>query len=237
MYYYIEPMAEADIGHVQQIERVSFHTSWLSSTYRRELRSPSTNRYIVARASTNPPLPPHEKQPDVPETPARGGLFGMLLGGMFRSNGSEPIHASYNPIVGYGGIWRTVDDAHITVIAVDPHQRGHGLGELLLNGLIDQALDIQASMLTLEVRISNVIAQNLYRKYGFYVAGTRPRYYTDNGEDALIMWTHSIRTPEYRARLGDLRRRLFARLRTQVEAPTAQHADHEIGLHQTGSGL
>ncbi len=237
MYYFIEPMVEADIGQVQQIERISFHTAWLSNTYRRELRSPSTNRYIVARASAVPPSPHREKEHDTSEVPARGGLFGMLLSGLFHANEANNIQNGYAPIVGYAGVWRSLDDAHITVIAVEPDQRGYGLGELLLNGLIDQALDMQASMLTLEVRISNVIAQGLYRKYGFYVAGTRPRYYTDNGEDALIMWTHSIRTPEYRARLGDLRRRLFARLRTQVEAPAAPHADYELGLRQSGTGL
>ena len=109
-----------------------------------------------------------------------------------------------------------MEDAHITTIATDPQHRGFGVGELLLNGLIDAAYDLHAQMLTLEVRVSNSVAQRLYVKYGFQPAGTRPRYYTDNGEDALIMWTESIHTPEYRSRLSELRRHLSARLQTQA---------------------
>ncbi len=92
------------------------------------------------------------------------------------------------------------------------------MGELLLNGLIDAAYELRAKMLTLEVRVSNAVAQRLYVKYGFQPAGTRPRYYTDNSEDALIMWTESIDTPEYQSRLSELRRQLYARLQRQVAA-------------------
>jgi ribosomal-protein-alanine N-acetyltransferase len=94
--------------------------------------------------------------------------------------------------------------------------RGHGVGELLLNTLIDHAYELQAQTITLEVRVSNTVAQKLYLKYGFQPAGTRPRYYTDNGEDALIMWTDPIDTPTYKARLSELRRQLYARLQRQT---------------------
>ena len=74
-------------------------------------------------------------------------------------------------------------------------------------------------MLTLEVRVSNLVAQQLYLKYGFRASGTRPRYYTDNGEDALIMWTESVRAAAYQERLRRLRELLFARLREEAGAP------------------
>lgn len=213
MYYFIEPMTEEDIGQVQAVEQASFTTPWSASTYRRELRNPSSSRYIVARASTTPPPP---RRTDPPPPPRRNGFLGMLLSSLFANNEATPV--TY-PLIGYGGLWLTVDDAHVTTIAVAPEYRGQGIGELLLNGLIDQAFDLQARMLTLEVRVSNVVAQNLYLKYGFQPAGKRPRYYTDNGEDALIMWTESIQTPEYQERLSELRRQLFARLRAQAENP------------------
>jgi [ribosomal protein S18]-alanine N-acetyltransferase len=236
VYYFIEPMVEADISQVQQVEQQSFSTSWSSTTFRRELRSPDTCRYAVARASLTPP-PPQQRPRQT--TPGRSGLLGALFPGLFGAAvlPDDPDYAY--PVVGYGGIWLTVDDAHITTIAVAPQYRGQGLGELLLNGLIDQALDLQAAVMTLEVRVSNVVAQNLYAKYSFQVVGRRPRYYTDNGEDALIMTTDPIRTPEYRALLSELRRKLFARLRHQAEAEVAVPAGTrpETGAQQQGTAF
>ena len=143
----------------------------------------------------------------------RRGLLATLFGAAHRPARNP------HPIVGYGGLWLNVDEGHVTTIAVAPEYRGRGIGELLLNGLIDQALSLHTDMLTLEVRVSNIVAQQLYLKYGFRTSGTRPRYYTDNGEDALIMWTESVRTPAYQDRLRRLREQLFTRLREEAGAP------------------
>ncbi len=214
MYYFIEPMLESDIAEVQKIERCSFSTLWSANTYRRELRNPASSRYIVVRAShTLPPPIPRASE----AATQRSTWLGMLFAGFFSTSEINPEY----PIVGYGGLWLTVDDAHITTIAVTPSYRGQGLGELLLNGLIDHAQDLHAALLTLEVRVSNVVAQNLYLKYGFHIAGRRPRYYTDNAEDALIMSTDALHSREYQSRLSTLRRQLFARLRTQAEITSA----------------
>ncbi|WP_139992773.1 ribosomal protein S18-alanine N-acetyltransferase [Paenibacillus paridis] len=91
-------------------------------------------------------------------------------------------------IIGYGGMWVIMDEAHVTNIAVREDYRGHGLGSCLLFELQRTAVFFGAVKMTLEVRPSNEIAQQLYRKYGFEPAGIRPRYYSDNNEDALIMW-------------------------------------------------
>jgi ribosomal-protein-alanine N-acetyltransferase len=214
VYYFIEPMLEEHISEVQQIERASYNLSWSTNTYRRELRNPSSSRYIIAR--TSPVLPPSPRMPTHHEQspPRRNGLLGTLLPGVCKADREAP-HAA--PIAGYAGVWLAVDEAHITTIAVAPRYRGQGVGELLLSGLIDQALNLHATMLTLEVRISNIVAQNLYLKYGFRATGRRPRYYTDNGEDALIMWTDSIQSATYQAQLAALRQALFRRLRAQAE--------------------
>lgn len=90
--------------------------------------------------------------------------------------------------IGYGGMWLIVDEAHITNIAIREPHRGQGLGERLLREMMRTAAWLGALRITLEVRVSNDRAQSLYRKLGFYDAGMRPRYYSDNHEDALIMW-------------------------------------------------
>jgi ribosomal-protein-alanine N-acetyltransferase len=221
MYYFIEPMVEEDIGQVQEIERQSFSTPWSANTYRRELRHPASSRYIVARASPTQPPPRGLNQPS-----PRRNLIALLKSSLFPA----PLAPSPFPLAGYGGLWLTEHESHITTIAVAPSHRGRGVGELLLNGLIDHSLALRATWLSLEVRVSNTVAQNLYLKYGFQPAGRRARYYTDNGEDALMMWTESIQSSEYQQRLAALRQQLFMRLRAQAEAEENGHQLHGNGI-------
>lgn len=91
-------------------------------------------------------------------------------------------------IIGYSGMWLITDEAHVTNIAVLPEYRGQKLGEALLQKTIDVAKSYDAVTMTLEVRVSNDVAQNLYEKFGFQIGGLRKRYYTDNNEDAYVMW-------------------------------------------------
>ncbi len=97
-----------------------------------------------------------------------------------------------NIIIGYAGMWVILDEAHITNIAVHPEYRGIGSGNLLLEGLIDICKIECVTSMTLEVRKSNLLAQNLYKKYGFIEEGVRKQYYGDNKEDAILMWKHNI---------------------------------------------
>lgn len=108
-------------------------------------------------------------------------------------------------IVAYGGIWVILEDSHITTIAVHPEQRGRRLGEELLVHLLDQAIERDASWITLEVRETNDVAQKLYRKYGFTVVSTRRGYYSDNNESALVMWAGNLRGTLYANRLAVLK--------------------------------
>ncbi|PDV97352.1 ribosomal protein S18-alanine N-acetyltransferase [Candidatus Chloroploca asiatica] len=213
MYYFIEPMVEDDVPYVQAIEQQSFTTSWSANTYRREVRNTQSCRYVVAKASGSPPTS-LSKNGGVPNA-QRTGIFSQLVSTLLLGMPSQLPPQATNPIVGYGGLWVTLDEAHVTTIAVDPIHRGRGIGELMLTTLIDHAYELSAQMLTLEVRVSNHTAQQLYLKYGFQVVGNRRRYYTDNGEDALIMSTASIHTTDYKNRLRDHRRHLFARLQAQ----------------------
>jgi ribosomal-protein-alanine N-acetyltransferase len=91
-------------------------------------------------------------------------------------------------IIGYSGMWIIVDEAHITNIAVLPEYRGKKLGAALHQKKIEIAKDHHVKLMTLEVRVSNVVAQKLYEKFGFQIGGLRKNYYTDNQEDAYVMW-------------------------------------------------
>ncbi len=110
-------------------------------------------------------------------------------------------------IVAYGGIWVIFEDSHVTTIAVDEGYRGRKFGELMLIHLIDEAIERGAAWMTLEVRESNVVAQQLYRKYGFTTVTTRKGYYSDNNENALVMWAGNLKGDLYRTRLRALRSR------------------------------
>jgi len=128
-------------------------------------------------------------------------------------------------VVGFGGLWVMVDEAHITTFAVDPRWRRRGVGEWILLGLLGRAAERNAREATLEVRISNMPARRLYEKYGFRPVGIRPRYYSDNGEDALIMTTDALASPGMRERLARLRAALEARPIDPEDVPVAAPPD------------
>ena len=168
----IEPMRLEDIDAVLSIDRLSFPLPWSASSYRYELTQNSHSYFFVALASPGDAASP------------RGGWrarLSMLLKGASETPGEPRL------VVGYAGFWYIVDEAHISTIAVHPDWRGQGAGEQLLTGLLERALDLHAVKATLEVRVTNTRAQNLYRKYAFEEVGRRRRYYRDNGEDALLM--------------------------------------------------
>ena len=114
-------------------------------------------------------------------------------------------------VVGFAGLWVMVDEAHVTTFAVDPRWRRRRVGERLLLALLDLSQARRAREATLEVRLSNLPARKLYEKFGFRPVGIRPRYYSDNGEDALIMTTEALAAPAMQERLGRLRAALDER--------------------------
>ncbi|KML38998.1 MULTISPECIES: ribosomal protein S18-alanine N-acetyltransferase [Bacillaceae] len=95
-----------------------------------------------------------------------------------------------NKVIGYCGAWIVADEAHITNVALLPEYRGRKLGEALMRQLMELASEMGAITMTLEVRVSNFTAQSLYRKLGFQNGAIRKNYYTDNQEDALVMWVN-----------------------------------------------
>ncbi|HEY3193724.1 MAG TPA: ribosomal protein S18-alanine N-acetyltransferase [Candidatus Dormibacteraeota bacterium] len=164
----LELMRESDIGTVQEIEREIFATPWPRNAYYRELASRSSAHYVVLR---------HEGMVDRP---------------VASSTEMDPT------IVGYGGMWRMYDEAHVTTIGVRRELHHQGYGRIVFAGLVQAAYDMGAKWVTLEVRTSNENAMHMYESFGFKVIGRRKGYYTDNGEDAIVMWSDSIHSPRFR---------------------------------------
>lgn len=117
-------------------------------------------------------------------------------------------------VIGYAGIWMMVDEAHVTTFAVLPAYRRRGIGGRLLSELLELAAALGATVVTLEVRLSNKAARELYEQFGFRPVGVRPRYYSDNAEDALIMTTEGLDAPD----MVRLRQRLSERYGADVLA-------------------
>jgi ribosomal-protein-alanine N-acetyltransferase len=187
--YHIALMCEADVDQIMPIERLSFPAPWPASAYRYELLQNALSSYLVLRDRRSEERPRHRK----PRWPGKS---------------AEPAL----PVVSYGGFWIILDEGHISTIAVHPDWRGQGLGELMLVALMEAAILRGAGELTLEVRVSNLVAQNLYRKAGYVEVGWRKRYYHDNNEDALIMTTPRVDEEAFAAQYAGLKTALHERL-------------------------
>lgn len=107
-------------------------------------------------------------------------------------------------LAGYAGCWHILEEAHITTIAISPEFRRRKFGEALLQRIINDCYKEKIKYITLEVRVSNEPAINLYSKYGFKSFGTRKGYYQNNNEDALIMWTKNIFFDEFKNRYSKI---------------------------------
>jgi ribosomal-protein-alanine N-acetyltransferase len=218
----LDIMTQDDVPEVSRVERRCFPNPWPGSAYRRELQNPQQNYYVVLRGPLSDDAPPGDDGQEASGGESAGtrplprrSLLPLGLGRRNGANGGSPA-----PIVGFAGMWFAFDEAHVTTIGVDPPYRGQGFGELLFLTMVDEAIVRGANWLTLEVRVSNDPAQALYRKYGFTVHGTRKRYYSDNNEDAHIMWSRALSDPAVRAAIERRREALARRLGPVVEANT-----------------
>ena len=208
MIYSIRPMVKEDLDQVNEIDHEAFPSQWPPANYRQELQNKIAH-YLVACDDTRTVDVPAASPPKV-----KLNFVSTILRWIRRPNPEETslLSVSRRYIVGFSGIWMLADEAHITNLAVRHQYQGKGLGELLLLATIDLAGELKASFLTLEVRASNLVAQNLYNKYGFVQMGIRRGYYLDNREDAIIMSTDTLDSPSFREHIKELRAALAKKL-------------------------
>ena len=198
----VRPLEERDIPQCEEMEREAFPTTFPRTSFRSEFRRPISS-YLVAAEATEA-----EKAPTVAVSASHNGGLAETVADkgrrLLRRLVEQYRDAPVQPLVGMLGVWYMAGDAHIVTVAVRERYRGLGVGELLLIEALRQASDKCQGAATLEVRVSNEIAQKLYVKYGFQEKGVRKGYYSDNREDALIMTTERLRNESYQERLREL---------------------------------
>jgi ribosomal-protein-alanine N-acetyltransferase len=161
--YTVEPMSVADLDQVMDIEKVSFSAPWPRRAYEYEILRNEHSIMLVIKEHRNLPS------------------WLDWVSQAFKT--TEP-----STVLGYAGGWLLVDEIHVSTIAVAIRWRRKGLAQLLLTELLKRGIALGARRATLEVRVSNIAAQRLYRKCGFRIVSKQKRYYADN-EDAYIMAT------------------------------------------------
>jgi ribosomal-protein-alanine N-acetyltransferase len=200
--FIIRKMCQEDLPQVNEIDHEAFPTLWPPPNYQRELKN-GLAHYIVACDEDK------KYEPPAPRAASPKGFSGLLGRLRHRFNNhpptNEPPSSKGEYILGFTGLWLLAGEAHITNIAVREKHRRQGLGELLLISLIDLAIELGATLITLEVRASNTDAQNLYAKYGFIEVGLRHGYYTDNREDGVLMTIEDVTSAPVQANLRRLK--------------------------------
>jgi ribosomal-protein-alanine N-acetyltransferase len=196
-------MRKEDVKLVTEIDREAFPTNWPAPDYQRELKNRLAHHTVACYGEEPSEQPGDTFSPEKSRTGLTSMLKRLFVVDHTSGNGQSSSTGDY--VTGFVGLWVLADEAHITSIAVRESHRRRGIGELLLIGVIDQAAELHANIVTLEVRVSNTGAQNLYTKYAFANMGVRKGYYTDNREDAFIMSTESITSEAFQAQFQQLK--------------------------------
>jgi len=196
-------MRREDISQVTEIDREAFPTMWPPANYNRELEI-GLAHYIVASKK--------DETVQIPGIITAAEEFFPLFPESLQQRSNHPSTTARDEtasgyqqhLVGFAGLWVMADEGHITNIAVREKYRRQGIGEQLLIGLLKLAIKQNTHSIILEVRSSNDISQKLYIKCGFRELGIRPKYYTDNREDALVMGAGDITSNDFQNRLSHL---------------------------------
>ena len=187
---------------MSQAEREAFPEQWHPTRFSRELEKPNTVYLVAVRPWTPEELARFDTERGAEGAPSLASRVLAGLNGVARSVGLGMLgedRRSVSPeyVAGFAGAWFVADEAHVVTIGARERERRRGIADLLLMGIADAAVRLGSRHTTLEVRRSNAAALALYRKHGFREMGVRKRYYSDNGEDAVIMTTPPIQSEAF----------------------------------------
>lgn len=202
MAFAVRPMEERDLLQCAEVEREAFPSLFPPTSFRGEMKN-KIARYMVATRVDTAGTQPAPRSPGATAVAGDRLLINRLISRIRRQRDTA-WQVGQEFVAGFVGIWYMVDEAHIVAVGVRSEYRGKGIGELLLISAIEQAVEREARLVTLEVRVSNGVARNLYQKFGMTEKGVRKGYYTDNREDALIMSTGPVHASDYAQRLDRL---------------------------------
>jgi len=187
----VRPMTAADLRQVRRIERAAYGPNVPGTPFERELQNGLAQYLVAVERPTEAPA----RDPGVLDAVRR------LL----------HLQPPAETVLGFVGVWYTIDQLHIVTIAVDPALQHHGIARRLLIEVHTLAVEAEMKTIALEVRPSNERARALYEWFGFQPQGTLRAYYSDNGEDAVVMLTPELTAPDYAAHLRTLRAEHAAR--------------------------
>ncbi|WRH66898.1 MAG: ribosomal protein S18-alanine N-acetyltransferase [Planktothrix sp. GU0601_MAG3] len=178
-YLELKPLTENQLSAVVELDQRCLGGLWTKDGYQREIESPNSDLIIWKREEKTGDQEPKKEEFQLPQIEL------------------TDVETLSDQLIGIGCLWAILEEAHITILAIDPEYQGKGLGQALLFQLLVSAWKRKLERATLEVKVSNQPAINLYRKFGFKEAGRRKGYYQDTGEDALILWRGDLHHPHF----------------------------------------
>jgi len=193
------------------VECEAFPEQWPPTRFSAELGKPHSLYLVAVRAWTPEERARLEPQREAEVASSLKTRFLTMLESAARSIRPNPTPAnepapSPEYVAGFAGIWFMADEAHIVALGAREAARRTGVADLLLLGVAEAARGRGSRCVTLEVRTTNGVARGLYLKHGFRETGVRKGYYSNNGEDALIMTTPLIQSEGYERLLASLAR-------------------------------
>jgi [ribosomal protein S18]-alanine N-acetyltransferase len=211
----LQPLTSAHLTDVVELDRRCLGGLWSYHSYQREIDSPNSDLLLLQTVDLADLNSSGTGLADTGLVSTGLADTGLVSTGLAGTDLSSDGPAMAPVSIGLACSWAILDEAHITLLAIDPAYQRQGLGQLLLYSLLVLAWQRGLEWATLEVRVSNQTAISLYQKFGFESVGQRRAYYQDNGEDALILWRKGLQRPEFQVNLAkwqqDLSRRLADR--------------------------
>ncbi|NJK47588.1 ribosomal protein S18-alanine N-acetyltransferase [Candidatus Gracilibacteria bacterium] len=193
------------LSQVVELDKNCLGGLWSREGYQRELESPNSSLIVLSISPSIRPL----VSSNLLETNSSVSTIPYLQDAR---HAPLSTFVANEQIIGCGCFWAILEEAHITLLMIDPDYQGKGLGQLLLYSLLEDAYKRQLERATLEVRVSNEVAISLYKKFGFKIAGRRKGYYQTTGEDALILWRGDLHRSQFEQDLKAWQKQISDRL-------------------------